>query len=424
MTDKQVSFAELFASVKVGLERLIQQNAVEVSTDIPEDAVLFGDSDRIARALSGLLRHSIAGNPGGEIRVSAARREDVLEVVIEDSSIGVARDRLAQILKETEDTDLGASIHQAIVEQGGTATIDSRPGAATRFILTFPTGSEGAGSIPIPETALPEISPEPDAPAKRILIADNDEDVAKAVQAFLVKRGYDVAVAANGKEALIKAKATDPHMIILDVMMPDINGFDVIQVLKEDPATQHIPVMFLSILPDKDKGFRLGAVDYLVKPIREDSLLESVNAIFEKQRPGKVKKVLVVDDDRRVTMLISSRLAAEGYITRQAYNGAEAIALIARDKPDLVLLDMNMPVMDGMETLERIHANDEWSGVPVIVVTATGYADKERCINLGAAKYLTKPYIEEDLLAEVADITDQVTGGPLTNGAEETRHGG
>jgi len=318
---------------------------------------------------------------------------------------GVARDRTDGV--RTETTSLGVSVEDIIAsEHRGAILVEGRPGLASRLVIHFPTSAEPEElpRIPLPD-ALPEAAP------RQVLVVDNDEEVSHKVKDYLAKRGYDVGVATNGKEALIMAKNIVPDMIILDVMMPDISGFDVIQVLKEDPATQHIPVMFLSILPDKEKGFRLGAVDYLVKPISEDALVESINAIFEKRKTGRAKKVLVVDDDRRVTQLLSKRLAEEGFITRQAYNGYEALAWIAREKPDLILLDMNMPVMNGMETLERIHANSEWSKIPVIVVTATGYADKERCINLGAAKYLTKPFIEEDILDEVANITDQVTGG-------------
>lgn len=412
MAKKKISLADLFRSAIAALRALAERHAVEISVQIPDDATVHADVRRLGLAIQGVLYNSITAAPGGEITIRAEERAAAVEIVVEDSGGSVASDRLMEAFREPA-AALGASIHDVIVsEHGGTASLYARPGAPTRWVFTLPT-STAAKSRPTEAEQAPAPA-EASLPGRRILIADNDEDTANKVRDFLVKRGYEVELARNGKEALIKAKQVDPQMIILDVMMPDISGFDVIQVLKEDPATQHIPVMFLSILPDKEKGFRLGAVDYLVKPIREDSLVESVGAVLSKQRSGEVKKVLVVDDDRRITSLIARRLAAEGYYTREAYNGAEAIASIARDKPDLILLDMNMPVMGGMETLERIQANEDWARIPVIVVTATGYADKERCINLGAAKYLTKPFIEEDLLEEVANITDQVTGSAGT----------
>ena len=408
-----MGLAELFASVIDELRTLSDQNAVAVSAEIPEPIVVSGERARLGAVFHAIVHRLIAASPGGEIHIRAAARDRDVEIVVESPAGGFARDKAGGVC--TEPTALGVSVEEVIVsEHRGNIMLDAGPGLTSRLVVTLPTGAEAAERprIPLPEDA-------PKAPPKRILVVDNDEDVASKVKGYLVRRGYRVEVAGNGKEALIMAKNIAPDMIILDVMMPDISGFDVIQVLKEDPATQHIPVMFLSILPDKDKGFRLGAVDYLVKPIIENILVESINAVFDGQKTSRAKKVLVVDDDRRVTMLISKRLAEEGFITHQAYNGYEALAWIARERPDLILLDMNMPVMNGLETLERIHANDEWSKIPVIVVTATGYADKERCINLGAAKYLTKPFIEEDLLEEVADITDQVTGGARNSAAAE-----
>jgi len=209
-------------------------------------------------------------------------------------------------------------------------------------------------------------------------------------------------IAARGEEALAKAGQEKPDLITLDLLLPDMDGFEVLQRLKSDQETADIPVVIVSIVPDRKDGFRLGAVDYVTKPIDEGRLLSAIGTILPKR-----EVILVVDDDRDTAELIQEVLSQAGFTVQTARNGFEALALARQEQPGLILLDLKMPQLDGYEVLKRLKRDKATQNIPVIVVTGS-VTDEEvkrkRVLALGAAQFLTKPFAIDDLVEEIKRV--------------------
>jgi len=244
---------------------------------------------------------------------------------------------------------------------------------------------------------------------KKILVIDDEPAIAQLIKINLEADGYEVDTALDGMEGIEKAKASPPDVITLDVLMPGMNGFQVMELLKKNPGTADIPVIFISIVegPQKDRGFHLGAVDFLTKPIEYGELLKSLKKI--ESSIGKVtgvkKEVLVIDDERDVTNLIKVNLEDQGYDVFVAYNGPDAIAIARERKPEVIILDLAMPGMDGFSVMKVLKQDKETEHIPIIVLTGhdtKGY--KQKSLMLGAAQYMTKPFSEKDIVEEIKKV--------------------
>jgi CheY-like chemotaxis protein len=211
-----------------------------------------------------------------------------------------------------------------------------------------------------------------------------------------------VTTAARGEEALAKAHQEKPDLITLDIRLPDIDGFEVLQQLKSDEETADIPVVIVSIVPERGDGFRLGAVDYVTKPVDEGRLLSAIGAILPKE-----DLVLVVDDDRDTTRLAQEVLGRAGFTVRTANNGFEALAVARQEQPGLILLDLKMPGLDGYEVLKRLKRDRATQDIPIVVVTGS-VTDEEikrkKVLALGAAQFLTKPFAIDDFIEEIRRV--------------------
>lgn len=243
---------------------------------------------------------------------------------------------------------------------------------------------------------------------KKILVIDDEPVIAQLIKINLQDEGYEVETALSGTEGLQKAKSIKPDIITLDVLMPEMNGFQVMEVLKRDPETKNIPVVFISVVegPQKEKGFHLGAVDFLSKPIEFGELFKTIkkieSAVSKELLAAEKKEILVIDDERDTAKLIAAYLQDEGYNTLLAYNGPDGIAIARERKPELVILDLYMPGMDGFSVLKVLKQDKETQHIPIVVLTGRdtkGY--KEKCLMLGAVEYFTKPFSEEKFISEI-----------------------
>ncbi|HAJ56801.1 MAG TPA: hypothetical protein DCL35_03405 [Candidatus Omnitrophica bacterium] len=238
---------------------------------------------------------------------------------------------------------------------------------------------------------------------KKVLVIDDEADIREIVRIFLIDEGYEVIEAENGQEGILRAQQMQPDLIVLDIMMPGINGFEVAKHLKDDPNTQNIPIVILSVLA-QDSQYRQGIMDYISKPFRQEELVNIVRNIFEKVegKAGK-KTVLVVDDDPDIVDIISICLKDNHIIPEKAYNGPEALEKAKNKAPDLILLDINMPGMNGFEVIKHLKEDKATCDIPVVVLTGTYISedDKKHGLTLGVAKYLTKPFSADDLVKEI-----------------------
>ena len=240
-----------------------------------------------------------------------------------------------------------------------------------------------------------------------ILTIDDNPDVLAIVQENLSDAGYEVVGAASAAEGLAKAQTLRPSAITLDIVLPDRDGWQVLHDLKADPATREIPVIMLTIVDNKAMGFRLGAADYLVKPLDSAALLATLGRMAPiGDRPARL---LVVDDDPNVHEMIGQLLEERPYVMRSAADGIEALAQVAQEKPDAILLDLMMPRLDGFGVLARLRGSAETSAIPVIILTAKILTAAETAVlQAGAQQVIQKQGLSDDsLLKELQQVLAQ-----------------
>ena len=236
-----------------------------------------------------------------------------------------------------------------------------------------------------------------------ILVIDDDPSARDVMRRFLAREGFDVITAKDGEEGLELARETGPALITLDVLMPKRDGWSVLRELKATPALADIPVVMLTILDDRNKGYALGADDFLSKPIDRERLAEVLHR-FRVRDDGLV--VLVVEDDPATRFTMRRALLGFGCRVRVAENGRRGLDDLARVRPDLILLDLMMPEMDGFEFLAELRKRPELDDVPVVVVTAADLTQVDRRrLNGGVERILQKAGTgEEQLFVQLRDL--------------------
>jgi CheY-like chemotaxis protein len=256
---------------------------------------------------------------------------------------------------------------------GGSIGVTSVPGEGSTFTIELPleivAETAGAGTA--------EVDEEVAADAITVLVVDDDPAVHDVLSATLSRQGYRLMHAKNGAEALELMRAQRPDIVTLDVMMPKIDGWSVLGIMKSDADLEHIPVIMLTIVDDRRLGFSLGASEYLAKPIDRGRLL----ALLRKFAPGrKDSLVLIVDDSDDVRSLIRATVEDAGMRAAEAADGQAALAwLTANGRPALVLLDLMMPTMNGFEFLQHVRNIPDFADLPIAVLTAKDLTEEERC---------------------------------------------
>jgi PAS domain S-box-containing protein len=366
----------------------------------------LGDPDRVTQILTNLLSNAHKYTPaGGQLAMRVhAGRDDTVQVEVRDSGIGLSIDEQEQLFtkffraknratQEAGGTGLGLAITRSLVElQGGRISVSSTPGQGSAFCFTLPATREA----PVSE---PERGPA--FIGARVLVVDDEPAIAGLIRRYLERAGHEVLVAGNAGEALRLAQSERPDLITLDVALPDADGFTVLEWLKTERMTRDIPVLMLSILPDTGEGLRVGAVDYMTKPVHEGHLLARVSSLLAGGRDG----VLVFDDEPDVRRLLVELLQRAGYRTLEAADGAQALELARQERPGLVLMDVRMPVLDGIEALRAMRADETLREMPVVMMTASPAVLEEQASAieaLGGSALLRKPTTAEELASALA----------------------
>lgn len=394
--DLALDVAGTFAAVA---ERSGHKIVVKVPDDLPRVA---GDRDRVGQVLTNFVSNAIKYSPsGGTVTIRAKQDGDMVQVSITDQGIGIDKEDQKKLFtkfyrvdssltREIGGTGLGLSICKSIIELlGGQVGVRSKPGKGSTFYFTLPVAPKDLVRMPGLEAS---------ALGGKVLVVDRDPEIANLVETYLTKQGYEVIKAHTAREALEKAQEEAPRVITLDVMLDDADGFDLLQALKDNPRTARIPVLVLSVVCDEGRSCRLGAAEYLEKPIDKQRLVSIVNALV-----GSVAAplVLVVDDDRSIVNVLRDTLKTRGYSIAAAYDGAEAMAAIRKRKPDLILLDLQMPVMDGYEVIEAVKTDPDLKDIPIVIMTAY-QIDRSRVDIVGMAEQkVDKPFSAEELVRRV-----------------------
>ncbi|MDD5199474.1 MAG: response regulator [Terrimicrobiaceae bacterium] len=400
------------------IQPLIEKNHNVLDVRCPDDpGTMRADLTKVRQTLFNLLSNAAKFTENGTLTVET-RRETVdgaerMIFTVRDTGIGMTPAQLGKLFQAFSQADdsttrkyggtgLGLAISKKFCRMmGGDIAVESEYGKGTAFIFWLPVEV-------VPEGA-PARPPQPAAEAAEftgrpvVLVVDDDPAVRELMSRSLTKEGYEVQVAADGRAGLELARVAKPAVIVLDVLMPGMDGWAVLSELKNDPELHSIPVILATMLEEKEMGFALGAQEYLTKPIERERL---ISVIRRYRDPADARAVLVVEDDPGTREMIQRMLEKEKLATRCAENGRIALEQIEQQIPALVLLDLMMPEMDGFEFLRELRKRVEWRGVPVIVLTAKELTPEDRSALLGKVeKILQKGTASrEDLLKEIRSL--------------------
>ncbi len=375
------------------MEGQVRGRTVKLRADVPEDLLpLRTDPRRLKQVIINLVGNALKFTEEGEVlvRVTAGPVSgQVTSISVIDSGIGIPEDRLDAIFhafRQAEagtarrygGTGLGLAISRSICQLlGYELTVESTVGEGSTFTIVVPESvrSKDVGALP-PGLPLegPDLDPRTRERLRRTaLVVDDEPDSSLLIVHQLREFGLEVLTAASGEEGLEIAREQKPDLVTVDLMMPGMSGWEFIRTLKADPVLQDIPVVVVSIVAGEGGGRTLGAVDLLTKPVERDAFLRTL----WRSLPRNGRRILLVDDDRDTREQIEHYLSSTELEVQSVTNGREALNVLSGYHPDLVLLDLMMPVMDGMTFLDEIRGDPEYFALPVVVLTAKTLTDDE-----------------------------------------------
>ncbi len=348
------------------------------------------DHTKLKQIVLNLLSNATKFTKDGIVTMTIARVGRQLTVAVRDTGIGLTEEQMGRLFQAFSQADssttrrfggtgLGLAISRSFARTlGGDLTVTSMPGEGSCFRLTILDG----GAAAIDDEAADGAEQAPAnlvGKAGRVLVVDDDPHTRHIIGAHLVREGYAPIYASSGAEALELARQHRPDAITLDIMMPQVDGWTVLVALKEDPELATIPVVIVSITDDRSLAFTLGAAAMLTKPLNRTDLLTTLERHMPDRPVAGGQTLLVVEDDPPTRELMGRIGEKLGMATADAGNGRDALEWLGRHPaPHAILLDLNMPEMDGFEFLDHLRSEERWRDIPVIVVTARELSNEER----------------------------------------------
>jgi len=386
-------------------------NRIEVDC-APDLGTLHADQIRFRQAMLNLASNANKFTENGTVTIAAQPQRldgrDWIVIAVTDTGIGMTEEQIGKLFQEFSQADasttrkyggtgLGLAISKRFCQMmGGDITVESTPGRGSTFTIRLPrtvqideaqtrmtgTNVESAPSVGV------------EAQERLVLVVDDDATVRELVQRHLERSGFVVVTAGGGQEGLRLVRELRPAAVTLDIMMPDLDGWTVLAAMKGDPVLAATPVVLMSIVDQKNRGYALGAADYLVKPVDRAKLVETLTNICG----PAAEKVLLVDDDEVVRRSVRQALEPIGWQVSEAEDGEVAVEALAAGRPDVIILDLMMPKMDGFEFLDELRGQPDWQGIPVVIITAKDLTDEDRNrLNGGVERIIQKSDRDEML---------------------------
>jgi signal transduction histidine kinase/DNA-binding response OmpR family regulator len=389
--------ASLVDDVASTVDSVVRNNGNCLSVDVdPSLSSMRADLTKVRQILFNLISNAAKFTENGSIALSARRvsgeDRDWVHFCVTDNGIGIPADRVDRIFEEFSQADesttrnfggtgLGLAITKRFCQMmGGDIEVRSVEGEGSTFTIRLPervqlasVGEAGLEqAVASAHSAVAGTTPEAE---RTILVIDDDPNALDLVGRMLQGAGFRVVTSSDGEEALCLARSLRPSAITLDVIMPGMDGWEVLRSLKDDPETRDIPVVMVTMTDDRDTGAALGATEFLTKPIERQQLL----ALLERYAAGSEgRSVLVVDDNAEVREVQRRLFEQEGWSVAEAVNGQEALERLSELTPSLILLDLMMPVMDGFQFVMEARKEPAWRSIPIVVVTAKDLTEEDR----------------------------------------------
>ncbi|HIW34667.1 MAG TPA: response regulator [Candidatus Paenibacillus intestinavium] len=408
---------ELIQDVIATITLLIEGNHNQLEIQC-EQGEITTDVTKLRQILLNLLSNANKFTSAGMINLNIyrERRDDVegYSFRVQDTGIGMSAEQLEKLFQPFMQADssttrkyggtgLGLAISQRFCTLiNGDIRVESELGAGSTFTCWIPITPVEMQVITNVMTTAPNESSQEHSEVS-ILLIDDEPFNRQLMERYLSKEGWKLAFAENGQEGLLLAKKLRPKVICLDILMPSMDGWSVLLSLKADPELSGIPVVIWSMTSDKQLGYTLGASEFLMKPVQREQLIN----VLDKYVSNRIDhSILVIEDDTATSELMAKLLHKEGYIVTQAHNGRVALECIAKEIPQLIMLDLMMPEMDGFQFVEEMRKRHEWRNIPIVVLTAKSITVEDRNRLQGYVKNVIQKgaFDRKSLLTEIRQL--------------------
>ena len=385
----------------------------------PEIGSMRADQTRIRQALLNLASNAAKFTEKGTITISVSRTVaqtgDWIVISVADTGIGLTAEQQGRLFQDFVQADasttrkyggtgLGLAISRRFCQMmGGDITVESEPGRGSTFTIRLPAEATSSRAPVLPKNSQSTARATDLHQAPLILVIDDDESVRKVTTHFLTREGFSVTTASGGRDGLRLARELRPTAITLDLIMPDLDGWTVLAAIKGDPATAGIPVVLMTVVDEKNRGYSLGAADYMVKPVDWGGLTGVLRSICR----SAGRDVLVVDDDDTIRAGLRRALHDEGWQVTEAENGRVALSRLAEWRPDVIVVDLMMPEMDGFELLAALRSDGRCREIPVLVLTAKDLTNEDRARLNGGIERILQKRDRQEMLREVLDVLNR-----------------
>jgi CheY-like chemotaxis protein len=379
------SVREVIATV----DPLARAKKILIETELAPGLELTADPAKLKQMLLNLMSNAIKFTPEhGRITVRADRADEWVEIAVVDTGMGIAEAHLHLLFGEfqqipagpgrkPEGTGLGLALTKRFAAlHGGDVTVVSHVGEGSTFTIRLPVGAKAVVVAP-PKKFEPATPVDPSRPL--VLVVDDNPQAAEIMTRHLERGGFRIEIAHTGSDALRMARELKPAAVTLDILLPEIDGWEVLSRLKDDEATRDIPVVVVSVVDNPTLGRALGAVDYFVKPVDGKALLSRFAQYTFTPRAGQQEvTVLVVDDEAANLDLIEALLKPAGFNVLRASGGQEGIEIARSRLPNLILLDLMMPGVSGFEVVEQLRSQDQTRAIPIMILTAKTLTEDDK----------------------------------------------